>query len=231
MSQQVIDDLHGSTISQQYTPADIALIAARAAGLPETLEMDVLQTLSSGARDHENESHLVRHTDVIQSASTFFSELATIINHEPDSEIFKHIAADVIQGRAAESEFSERMAAVLTAAEFGRGLSRHISEADLAKAIDGVVAPTSDESDKIDVRKDDTTVQVQTTFARSSSTTGKTAKAKMKGENPEAVDYFVVLHFDLNTDQNKFGVGVNNLNNGLDTEGINENTVAKNALK
>jgi len=232
MSEPMLDELHGSTIAQHYTPTDIAMIAAKAAGLPEMLENDVKQILASGAQDHENESHLVRHTEFVSSANTFFSELATVIEHEPDSEAFRHIAHNVIQGRAAESEFSDRMAACLTAAELGRGLARHISESSLAIDIDGIVAPASDESAKIDVRKDDTTIQVQTCFANSSSTTGRTAEEKLNGEIPEGLDYYVVLHYDLNTDENKFGVGVNDLSSGFEIDSKNkENTVAKNALK
>lgn len=232
MSQPTLDELHGETIAQHYTPTDIAMIAADAAGLPEVMKLDIKQIIASGAQDHENESHLVRHTNYIDSSETFHSDLAAIIDHDPESDEFAKIAHDIIRGRANEVEFSERQAACLAAAELGRGLARHTSESSLAEWIGGKVAKVKYESAKIDVRKDDTTIQVQTCFANSPNTTGRTAEKKLDSEIPDGLDYYVVLHYDENTDENKFGVGVNDLSSGFEIDSKNkENTVAKNALK
>jgi hypothetical protein len=220
----------GRTIKQLWSPADIALRALEACNAAD-LKGFVLENLAASAQDYVNESNLSKHV-ADMSASTFWSQFATAINHEPNSEEFDELAHRIIVGEAQNAQHSPDLAAANAASEIGRGLSRHVSEKSFANVLKGgKVGDPSLEGDKIDVMCDAGNIQVQTCFASSDNTTGKKAADKFDDEIPENVDYYVVLHFDTRTDSNEFGVAVNDLSNGIEREGQHANSAARNAQR
>lgn len=206
--------LDESRIENPWTPEQVALEALRAFNA-EDLAGATREILATGARDHYNESNIA--PSVALPSENLWSRLAEVIRHDPDTARFRWLADAALSDAARNAEHAVGVRVAACAAEIGRALSRHVSEAVLADEI-GRVAPSSAEGEGIDViTTDGLLVQVTTCFPGSDSTTGKSAKDKkaLTDEKVERLDRYVVLH----EKNGEFGVGVNNLNeNGRDTE-------------
>lgn len=224
MTRSQLDALDGERIANNHTPHAVAMDALAAADRDE-LAPAVQQIHATSAQDHENESHIAAATPY--DASNLWAALAAHTLYDPKSAEFDEMAAHLLAHAERNAEHAPDLAVAARAAELGRALARHYSERSLADEIGGDVAKIELEGEAIDVETaEGLAVQVFTCFPKAESTSGKPAKEKMDEADTKHVDRYVVLHAN---DDGTFGVGVNNLNDGLETDGKHENTVAKNA--
>lgn len=222
-----LDENHAATIPMVESPQTIAR-AALATIEQEHLLPGVKQNLAASAQDYENESHICEPTPF--NSDTLWSEVAEFVGYSTETEEFEKFAHSVMSDAMENAEHDSAFAIANRAAEIGRALSRHFSEKSVVDAFDGKMAKVSEEGDAIDVKIDGKNVQVFTCFASSDSTRGKPAKEKMDEEKVENVDRYVVLHADVPNEV--FGVGVNNLNDGIEAKtDATTQTAAKNATE
>lgn len=168
------------------------------------LQIFVSENMSRRVLELENKSTVF--SDIEFGGDTGQSELASHFNYKKSNigrefcGILKDSAEVRCQKNGIRTELGRMSHLAATIVTFSKIMARHLAEMNFCRLIGGHMGSTEDEHDEADIwTKNDKSVQILTSRAESPKTRNE------KIDNPEKVDYYVVIHYK-NDGSAKIGV-------------------------